>query len=228
MRNRVQRYEKNPFLEGMIVPIKNRQVKLSKLGGNDNILISQTTGEVHGTHVTTYKQVDGAQFIKLFTQNIAMTFGLSSAGIKTFSVLGWAVQSKALAKDEIAFDTLTLKEFLEHHQDNDQSLKLQPATFKRGIVELERAQIIAKTLRQGIYFINPNFVFNGDRIAFSTVIERRQKKVPNLEEKIVDKTGEIEDTFFNEKTKAILRQRMDNIDAGQNCSYHELIEVDDV
>ena len=40
---------------------------------------------------------------------------------------------------------------------------------------MEKAQIVAKTMRQGRYFINPNFVFNGDRIAFTTVIERKKE-----------------------------------------------------
>ncbi|MGP0837842.1 hypothetical protein [Serratia sp. CY85251] len=53
-------------------------------------------------------------------------------------------------------------------------LKLSHATFKRGINELEKALIIAKTLRKGRYFINPNFVFNGDRVAFTTMIERKK------------------------------------------------------
>ena len=55
-------------------------------------------------------------------------------------------------------------------------MRLSLATFKRGINELEKAQIVAKTIRQGRYFINPNFVFNGDRIAFTTVIERKENK----------------------------------------------------
>jgi hypothetical protein len=42
------------------------------------------------------------------------------------------------------------------------------------LAELVKAQIIAKTMRQGRYFINPNFLFNGDRIAFTTVIERER------------------------------------------------------
>lgn len=41
---------------------------------------------------------------------------------------------------------------------------------------MEKAQIVAKTMRQGRYFINPNFVFNGDRIAFTTVIERKKRE----------------------------------------------------
>ena len=45
----------------------------------------------------------------------------------------------------------------------------------RGLTELTRSQIIARTIRRGHYFINPNFVFNGDRIAFTTLIERDEQ-----------------------------------------------------
>lgn len=169
----VTRHKTNPFLEDMVVPVKGKQIKLSKLGKDDNVLINRDTGEVQGTHVTTFKKVDGEQFVKLFTANIALTFDLSSAGIKAFNVLMWTVQHSAITKDEVDFDHLILNAFLETHQDNEPPLRLSLATFKRGINELEKAQIIAKTLRQGRYFINPNFVFNGDRIAFTTVIERK-------------------------------------------------------
>jgi hypothetical protein len=57
----VERFKTNPFLEGMIIPVKGKQVRLSKLGREDNVLINQSTGEVHGTHVTTYKSVDSEQ-----------------------------------------------------------------------------------------------------------------------------------------------------------------------
>ena len=51
-----ERYKINPFVEDMIVPIKGRQIKLSKLGRDDNVLLNQSTGEILGTHVTTYKK----------------------------------------------------------------------------------------------------------------------------------------------------------------------------
>lgn len=171
------RYKTNPFLDDMIVPVKGRQIRLSRLGQEDNVLVNQNTGEIHGTHVTTYKRVDGEQFVKLFTANIGMTFDLSSAGIKAFGVLLWTVQNKALSKDEVDLDSFVLEDFIDEHKtDNDQPLRLSLATFKRGISELEKAQIVAKTMRQGRYFINPNFVFNGDRIAFTTVIERKRRE----------------------------------------------------
>jgi hypothetical protein len=169
------RYETNPFLESMLVPVKDKRVKVSPLGKDNNVLVNQETGESFGTHVATFKRVDAEQFIKLFTANVAMTFDLTSAGIKVFSVLCWAVQNKALAKDEVDLDVIALAEFIKQHSDKKPPLSLSIATFKRGLNELEGARIIAKTLRQGRYFINPNFVFNGDRIAFSTVIERDKK-----------------------------------------------------
>src|SRR5471032_3378847 len=107
------RYKTNPFLEGMLIPVKGKQVKLSKLGRDDNVLINHGTGEVLGTHVTTYKKVDGEQFVKLFTANIALTFDLSSAGIKTFRALLCVVQNKALSKDEVDLDVLALDEFTQ-------------------------------------------------------------------------------------------------------------------
>jgi hypothetical protein len=168
------RYKTNPFLQNMIVPIKEKRIKLSVLGNDNNILINQDTGEINGTHIATFKKVDRKQFVKLFTSNIAMTFDLSSSGIKTFTVLVWSVQKKALCKDEVDLDGITLDEFIEEHKEK--KLKLSLSTFKRGINELEKAMIIAKTMRQGRYFINPNFVFNGDRIVFSTIIEEEKSK----------------------------------------------------
>lgn len=172
----LSRHKTNPFLDDMIVPVKGKQVRLSRLGRDQNILVNQSTGEHQGTHVTTFKRVDGEQFVKLFTANIGLTFELSSAGIKAFGVLLWLVQNRALSKDEVDMDSFALEDFLEAHAgSNEQPLRLSLATFKRGINEMEKAQIVAKTMRQGRYFINPNFVFNGDRIAFTTVIERKKR-----------------------------------------------------
>ncbi|OAT15690.1 hypothetical protein M977_04696 [Buttiauxella gaviniae ATCC 51604] len=170
----IVRYESNPFIEGMVVPIKGQKVQLSKLGKDNNILVNQTTGEVHGTHVTTYRKVDAEQFVKLFTANIALTFDLKAAGIKAFNVLVWMLQNTSISKDLVPLDKIALDEFLAAHDDRKPPIKLSQPTFWRGLAELEAAQIIAKHVRQGWYFINPNFVFNGDRVAFTTLIERKE------------------------------------------------------
>lgn len=172
----VVRYDHNPFVEDMVVPVKGQRVKLSRLGKDGNVdVINPNTGEHFGTHVAAYRKVDAQQFVKLFTQNIAMTFGLKAAGIKALSVLIWVLQSKALEKDLIPLDKLVLDDFLDDHKGHKPQIKLSQPTFWRGLSELEQAKIIAKHLRQGWYFINPNFVFNGDRVAFTTILERKTK-----------------------------------------------------
>lgn len=170
-RAKTVRYEENPFLEGMVVPVKGQKVQMSRLGRDDNVLVNQSTGEVQGTHITTFKRVDSEQFVKLFTANIALTFELGAAGIKAFSVLVWILQDRTISKDLVPLDKFVLEDFLK---SQEQKLALSQATFARGLAELEKAKIIAKHVRQGWYFINPNFVFNGDRIAFTTVIERKR------------------------------------------------------
>lgn len=193
--SKVVRYDRNPFIENMVVPIRGQPVRLSKLGKDDNILVNQATGEVQGTHVTTYRRVDAEQFVKLFTANIALTFDLKAAGIKAFNVLLWCLQNRAVDRDLIPLDKIVLDEFLAEYSDRKPPIKLSQPTFWRGLAELEKAQIIAKHLRQGWYYINPNFAFNGDRIAFTTVIERKKAAEPSNKNNQLDRDPDTADMF---------------------------------
>jgi len=178
----IVRYDHNPFIEDMVVPVKGQRVKLSRLGKENNVdVINPSTGEHFGTHVTAYRKVDSAQFVKIFTQNIGMTFGLGPAGIKALTVVMWIMQSKALQKDLVPLDKLVLDDFLAEQSSRKPPIKLSQPTFWRGLAQLEESKIIAKHRRQGWYYINPNFAFNGDRVAFTTVLERKTKEEENKE-----------------------------------------------
>lgn len=166
------RYDSNPFIDNMIISKTRKQVQVSRLGKDDNILLNKVTGEINGTHVITYRMVDDEKFVKLFTSNIALTFDLKSAGIKAFNVLIWSVQKTAIETDLVCLDKYVVGDFLKEN-----SLKMSMPTFWRGLKELEEVKIIAKARKLGFYYINPNFVFNGDRIAFTTAIEREAKKI---------------------------------------------------
>ena len=169
----LKRYKENPFTQGMIIPVKGKQVQLSPIGKDDNVLINQATGEAHGTHVTTYKKVDSEQFVKIFPQQIGAIFELKASGIKALGFLIWLVKDKNnINKDQVLVDDYTREVFLSTPEGKD--IKLSSPTLKRGLNELETAKIIAKTVRKGFYYINPNFIFNGNRIAFTSVIERSE------------------------------------------------------
>jgi hypothetical protein len=165
------RHRTNPFLNDLELSTRRKKVTISTLGKDDNVLINQTTGEVKGTHVVSYKTVDDSEFVKLFTKNIALTFDLKSAGLKTLNLLVWTIQREAIGRDLVPLNTYTLEDFIEAHQDVIKGFS-RPV-FMRGLKELENAQIIAKAHQRGFYYINPNFIFNGDRVAFTRVITKR-------------------------------------------------------
>lgn len=170
-----KRYTSNPYISqsGLVTPVGKKQVTISpfKRATDSTIsLVNTGSGEVMGTAVVTYKRVDTDQFIKLFASNIGMAFDLTSAGIKALTVLIWAVQKAAINVDVVTLDVYTLSDFLSSNADR--KLKLSDITFKRGLTELCKANIIAKARRLADYYINPYFLFNGDRLAFATVIEK--------------------------------------------------------
>jgi hypothetical protein len=191
-RQAVKRYETNPFLEDLAIDYVNKQVRINALGKDDNVLVNQVTGEVTGTHVTAFKKVDGTQFIKIFAQNIALTFGLGAPGFKTLMVLAWVMQNRAINRDKVTMDQYTFEEFHDVHGEGEPPLvkNFGIATFRKGLSELVDAKILASCLRKGDYFINPDFIFNGNRIAFTTVLERDDNANPDQYELIAEVDGE--------------------------------------
>lgn len=172
-REQIQRFDKNPFIGDLVVQRSSKMVKISTLGEDNNVLVNQTTGEVQGTHVVTYKKVDKEQFVKVFPAMIGAQFDLNAAGIKAFAVLMWAVQKQAIGKDVVCLDKFVMEQFREEHPELKRA---KDPTLRKGLVELEKAQFIAKSFRAGDYFINPKLMFNGDRVAFTTVLERSRFK----------------------------------------------------
>ena len=59
-------------------------------------------------------------------------------------------------------DTVMLNyDMLTEEQQKQFSLR----TFQRDITDLIKHEFLAETLQTGVYFVNPTFIFNGDRLA---------------------------------------------------------------
>jgi len=179
------RYDENPFLSELTINKKSRQVKISSMGKDDNVIVNTNTGESHGTSVVTYKAVDDAEFVKLFTANIAMTFDLNKAGHKVLQLLIWMVQKEAIGRDIVRLNKFTLDDFQASFNMKAFSLSV----YKKGLTELEEAQIIAKARQAGDYYINPSFMFNGDRIAFTKIIEKKSAAKKRIAEEQLSLEG---------------------------------------
>lgn len=166
-------FKQNPFTQEMKIKKRNKQIKLrtSENKAQENLLVNRITGEAEYTQLVTYRQVDESEFIKLFTQNIALTFNLSSSGLKVLNIAAYAVQKHAIGKDVIQLGREMMREFIDEF-----AVKMSEATLQRGIRELIENQIIAKTDRRAKFFINPNLIFNGNRLTLIDIIEKKENK----------------------------------------------------
>ena len=167
-------YPKNPFLKGAEVATKTRRVT-NKRG--DMMLVNSNTGEVQ-TQIAGFweaEEVDSTKFVKLFVRGVKALKELTGAGTKVFEVLYLRVQEN-IGKDQIYMAFASV----------DQALTpMSYATYKRGMAELTEKGFVAATPSQGMYWLNPDFVWNGDRLAF--VKEYRKKQIePQRDTKTLD------------------------------------------
>jgi hypothetical protein len=100
--------------------------------------------------------VDKTQLAQLYIQGVAALQDLNAAGIKVLAVLYNEMQKQPNA-DKIYLHFATV-------QTNGGTISL--ATFKRGMNELLAKEIMYESLEPFFYFINVNYLFNGERLAF--------------------------------------------------------------
>jgi len=155
-------YEANPFM--IEVQTKTRRIT-NKRG--DMMLVSNE-GEVVSNVAGFWEaeEVDATKFVKLFVKGVKALKELTGAGTKVFEVLYLRVQEN-MGKDQVfmAFSSV------------DQALTpMSDATYTRGMRELIAKGFIAATPTQGWFWLNPSFVWNGDRLAFVKEYRRTSLK----------------------------------------------------
>jgi hypothetical protein len=101
--------------------------------------------------------------VKLFVQGVRALKELTASGTKVFEVLYNKMQD-ATGKDLVYMGLSAI----------DQSVTpMSKATYMRGMSELIEKKFIAATPNQGLFWINPAFVWNGDRLEFLSTYLRR-------------------------------------------------------
>lgn len=146
-------YKINPFMSG----VKPRTRRVANKRGN-MMLVSSDTGEVQAPVAGFWEaeQVDSAKFVKLFVNGVKALKELTGSGTKVFEVLYLRIQEN-IGKDRIFMS----------FSDLDQVITpMSQSTYKRGLAELIQKGFIAATPTQGWFWLNPDYVFNGDRLAF--------------------------------------------------------------
>jgi hypothetical protein len=145
-------YEESPFLNN----VKTRTKRVSNRRG-DMMLVNASSGEIQSQVAGFWesKEIDSASFIKLFVSGVRALAELTSAGSRVFEVLYLNMQ-KSIGTDEAYLSYTGLPK----------GITMGRSTFARGVSELIDRKFIAPQPKVGWYWINPDYVFNGDRLAF--------------------------------------------------------------
>lgn len=168
-------YADNPFLEAFSIKAGPKSVTFATgLTAIDN------EGEkVGAAAISTFTTVDREEFIKIYVRNINSLFSLSSAAQKVFATLILAIQREAIGIAHVYFS-------YQKAVDCCKELKIEPyskPTYTRGMSDLVKSNFIADN-KEGPcwYWINPNVVFNGDRVSFIENYKIRRKEERYLNE----------------------------------------------
>lgn len=165
-RRGLQRYDKNPFITLTNTKSGIRRVTSSR---NDRMMVvSEQTGEIIAPGVTfgTAYEVDKTQFVKLYVNGVKGLKDLTGAGTKVFELLYIEVQNN------VGRDVM----YLSFSEVDQLVTPISKATFMKGMKELLEKGFIAESMTQGKYFLNPDYIFNGDRLAFIREVRLKGSK----------------------------------------------------
>ena len=152
-RRGVALYEKNPFL----IEVETRTRRVTNKRGN-MMLVNSETGEIQNNIAGFWEaeEVDSTKFVKLFVRGVKALKELTAAGTKVFEVLYFRIQEN-IGKDKIQMAFASV---------DQTTTPMSEATYSRGMREILEKGFIAATPVQSMFWINPSFVWNGDRLAF--------------------------------------------------------------
>lgn len=156
-------HEKNPFM----MDIKTRTKRTINKRGN-MMMITPETGEINGTIAGFWEAqvVDSTRFVKLFIKGVSALTELTSAGTKVFELLYLRVQEK-VNNDKI---------YLSFSLVDQNITPMSEATYSRGMRELIEKGFLAASPNIGLYWLNPSYLWNGDRLAFVQQYVREDAK----------------------------------------------------
>lgn len=158
-----KQYEKNPFLDGALINTRQGVKRITNKDGNKMMVVSENTGEIIAPAGFWQAQaVDKTQFVKLYINGVKAFKDLTGAGTKVFEVLYIKVQ-ETIGKDVI---------YMSFSEIDQLTTPMSESTFMRGMKELIQKGFIAETITQGKYFLNPDYMWNGDRLAFVKTYQR--------------------------------------------------------
>jgi hypothetical protein len=160
------KYTENPSLSRASDSTKSGPRRIVNKTG-DRCLIVSEHGEVlapAGFHEIV--EVDRTKFVKLYVNGVKALQELSSAGAKVFELVYMVVQENPGAD----------RFYLHLMEAEKHGLKISRAVFHRGLSELIEKEFMFESVMPNIYFLNVDYLFNGNRLAFVKEFRLKERK----------------------------------------------------
>jgi hypothetical protein len=164
--------EFNPFVEEALTGIQKQTVKKTRVIRPDDGLAKQTQqivvnadGEATGYGVfMQFIEVDEDKFVKIYLSQFAAFWELSKPAIRVFDYILTVLKP---GQDRLI---VRMDKALAHtkysHRNN----------IATGLSNLVSCGIIARTIYDNEYFINPLIFFNGNRVTFAKTYVKKRKE----------------------------------------------------
>lgn len=160
------KYSENPSLNRAADSTKSGNRKITNKTGDRCMIVSEQ-GEIlapAGFHEIV--EVDRTKFVKLYVNGVKAFQGLSAAGAKIFELVYMIVQ-----------DNPGADRFYLHLMDAEKyGLKVSRPVFHRGLSELIEKEFVFESVMPNIYFLNVDYLFNGNRLAFIKEFRLKEKQ----------------------------------------------------
>lgn len=148
-------YAENPFMNnGSLdqLPKTTKQLQAPKRAAVFEPATGQQIGECDGFYRRT--EVDATQHIKLYLEGTGALARLTKPGLAVFQIM-YCQMLKSFDKDKIMMTALIARKY-----------GISRTTYFAGITSLIETGFIAKTDIPPLYWINPKYIFNGNRLRF--------------------------------------------------------------
>lgn len=152
-------YDRNPSIPSKDGIGDRRQRKRQIGDDRKGLVIDDGTGTILGPGTAVayeWEEVDAERFVKLFIAGLKQATGLSKSGLSVFEVVYQQIRENP-NRDKVELSFYSAANVING---------LGERNYQRGLRELLDRQFLFRSPSDGVFFVNIQYMFNGDRLAF--------------------------------------------------------------
>lgn len=175
MKSTIETYEENPSIKSATLNTKKGCKLIFGHNNEQEIMVKNSETDEYETAIidfTTKKIIDRSQFIKVYINAFPVLSDLKNSTKIVYQYILLSV-SKQVGKDIYHF---SFRDYLQQCESNISLVQVSEKTYYNAVKELLEKKILFKCTSPSLFFLNIDYVFNGDRLRFITEYHARKTK----------------------------------------------------